>query len=352
MTPTRALALAAAAALLFGARGAGADTPPGSWQIARDPGARDRWELHEAVRRDISFDQQSDLGTLRGAALEHARAQLEDADAAHSPDVRLRFDLGEVYERLDLHDKAVALLDAALKEAPDHPSATHAWVMLAYAYAHLDHPKDERAAYEQYLQRERDDRFRVTALLNLAEADMRLGFLQEAVDGYRETIALAVSQPMREGRNDEVLATWGLAVALDRSGDPAGATAAARQATQIDNRIRLLGPPGTPDHGWALINNTDFVFFVPAYDRYWYLALGYAEDAKAAPDARHAAKEWATVEYLWTKYVSQATAHDRWVTRARAHLERAHAERLAAEKRARTQRPAARPEDEGETFIR
>jgi tetratricopeptide (TPR) repeat protein len=328
-----------------------ADTPPSSWDVARDPDARERWDLHETVRRDMAFDP--DVGSLRSAALEHARALLEDADAAHSSDVRLRFDLGEVYERLDLHERAIAVLEPALHDAPDHPAATHTWVMAAYAYAHLDRPRDERAAYERYLERETDDRFRVTALLNLAEADMRLGFLPDAVAGYRETITLAVSLPMREGFMDEVLATWGLAVALDRNGDPMGAAAAARQATQIDQRIRLPGMPGAPDHGWRFIGDTQKVFFVPSYERYWYLAMGYTEDAKQAPDARHAAREWATAEFLWTKYVSQATSKDRWVPLARAHLERAHAERVSAEKRARTQRPASRFEGEdGEILIR
>ena len=348
----RARALAFAATVLVSGA-AFAETPPGSWEVARDPLARDRWELHVAVRRDMSVEAQGDLGTLRGAALEHARAQLEDADAAHSPDVRLRFDLGEVYERLDSHERAVGVLAPALADAPDHPSATHAWVLLAYAYAHLDRPRDERAAYEKYLEREKEDSFRVTALLNLAEADMRLGFLSDAVAGYRDTVALAVSLPMRAGYMDEVLATWGLAVALDRSGDPMGAATAARQATQIDQRVRLAATPGTPDHGWRFISDTERVFFVPAYERYWYLALGYTEEAKQAPDARHAAREWATTEYLWGKYVSLAAPHDRWLTLAKAHLARAHAERAAAESRARSQRPAPRPEgDEGEILIR
>jgi len=330
-----------------------ADAPPNAWDIAKDSAVRDRWELHEAVRREMAFGQERDYGTLRDAALQHARAELEDADAAHSPDVRLRFDLGEIYELLDMHDRAVAVLAPALGEAGDEPAATHAWVMLAYAYAHLDRTKDERAAYAKYLDHETDDRYRVTALLNLAEADMRLGFLEEAVAGYRETIALAVSLPLRQGKDDEVLGTWGLAVALDRSGDPTGAAAAALQATNIDSASgRSAG--WHPDFRRALICNTDFVFFVPPYERYWYIALGKTEDAKQAPDARAAAREWAIVEEFWGRYVSDATraaSPDRWLPRARAHLERAHAERLAAEKRAKGMRPERALPNEGELFI-
>jgi hypothetical protein len=152
---------------------------------------------------------------------------------------------------------------------------------------------------------------------------------------------------MREGFMDEVLATWGLAVALDRSGESSAVAAAeaARKATQIDLRIRLPGMPGAADHGWRFIGDTQKVFFVPAYERYWYLAMGHTEDAKQAADADVAVREWKTVEGLWTKYLSQAVPADRWVSLARAHVKQAHQELVKAEKRVRlgAPRPKAGP---------
>jgi tetratricopeptide (TPR) repeat protein len=316
-----------------------ADSPPNGWDVAKNPAARDRWDLHEEARQAMALEQDQDLGRLRDASLERERAVLEDAGAANSPDVRLRFDLGEIYETLKLHDRAVAVLEPACKEAPDHPAATQAWVMLAYAYAYLDRTRPEIGAYEKYLAKETDDRLRVTAMLNMAEAQMRLGDLEDAVAGYRETIALALSLPFRQGSNDEVLGTWGLAVALDRSGDPADAAVTARQATQIDPAYRL-------------IDNRDFVFFVPAYDRYWYLALGHTEDAKHAPTARRAVREWHVVEELWSLYVAEAVPQDHWLPLARAHLERAHVARVAAEKRAKTESGKGPLRDDDEVLIR
>jgi len=328
-----------------------ADAPPNAWDEAKDSQVRTRWELHKSIARSTQFEHEVG-GLQRAAALEEARAELEDVDAAHSPDPLLRFDLGEIYERLEMHGRAIDVLAPALEAAPRHPSAAEAWGSLAYAYAHLDKTEQELDAYQHYLEVQWDGAYRVTALLNVAEGQMRLGHLPEAIEGYRETIALASSLPMRVGRRDEVLGMWGLAVALDRSGDPTGASAAALQATQIDMRVRLLPRPGGPAHGWELINNTEFVFFVPEYERCWYLALGYTEDAKHAPSARLAAREWATVEAMWGQYVSQAEPHDRWVQQARGHLERAHRERAAADKRARAE-PAPKPErDALEVLIR
>ena len=98
-----------------------AETPPTAWDVARDPAARDRWDLHMRVQRllhppagegGLRFDDE-----LR---IEAACAMLEDGDAARSPDVRLRFDLGIVYSELasrqrrtDLQQKVIDVLAPA-----------------------------------------------------------------------------------------------------------------------------------------------------------------------------------------------------------------------------------------------
>ncbi len=324
---------ALALALTLAAAPAGADTPPNVWEIARDPAARDRWELHVAVRELITLESSQDLRALGSAALERARALLEDAEAAKSPDVRLRFDLGIVYEHLKEHERAIPVLKSALSLAPDHPCATEALVELAYAYAFLDRPQEERQAYIQYLARETDDRLRATALLNLAEVQMRLGHLEDAIAGYREAISASAVLPSSMGTKGAILSVWGLAVALDRAGDPAGASEQARRATQMDPGETIIGrDPG--------------VFFVPKYERLWYLALGRTEDAKQAPSAHDAARRWAEVESFWRSYVGEADPKERWLPLARAHLERAHTARLAADKKAARERAPSRPGDD------
>jgi tetratricopeptide (TPR) repeat protein len=348
MKTRRSLATALAAASLQIAlgtsapRSARADTPPTSWDIAKDPAARDRYALHVLVRDLVS--QEAHLATARGfrlGTLDRARALLEDSGAATSPDVRLRFDLGEVYEALDRHESAITVLTAALRQAPDHPAAESAWVILAYAYAKIDKPKEERDAYEKYLARTSDDRSRATAILNLAEADMRLGHIEEAVAGYREAVQLAAALPNGFGASETgKLAVWGLVVALDRGGDPVGSAAQAKLAVQMDAGLMLIG------HGQN-------VFFVPAYERLWYIALGTTVEAKAATDPHRAFEHWRHVEQLWDSYVEQAERNDpkeRWLALARTHRDRAHAERVAAERRAAKAPAEAKPPRETIVF--
>jgi tetratricopeptide (TPR) repeat protein len=264
---------------------------------------------------------QLDTESMRDAALERARALLEEAHAAKSPDVRLRFDLGEVYYALDRFDRSVAVLVPALEMAPDHPAAVDALAILAYAYAKLDKSSAERATYERYLARVNDDRYRATAMLNLAEAEMRLGNMKDAIAGYKETIDLCESLPSGVSQaHTLILAVWGLAVALDRDGQAREGLVAARRAVMMDPDDRSIA-------------HDPNVFFVPAYDRFWYLALGAtvrAEDTKAADDA---ARAWKIVEQTWNKYIDPADANDRWLALAKVRRERAKAQRIAAEAR-------------------
>jgi tetratricopeptide (TPR) repeat protein len=266
---------------------------------------------------------------FRIITLERARGLLEDSGAATSPDVRLRFDLGQIYEALDRHQSAITVLTAALKEAPDHPAADAAWLVLAYAYAKLDKPKEERDAYEHYIPRSTDDRSRSTAILNIAEADMRLGHLEDAAAGYREAVQLASALPTGyDGGETGILAVWGLAVALDRAGDATGSAVQTKLALQMDPGMLLIG---------SLQGKGQNVFFVPPWERLWYLGLGSTIEAKAATDPHKAFESWRHVEQIWESYVQQserADPNERWLPRARAHRDRARAERVTAEKRA------------------
>jgi len=312
-----AVAVIAGAASAVTGGAARADTPPNAWDLAKDPNARKAYDVHLEVR-PLLFRAPiaSDRDYTR--SLERARAILEDADAAHSPDVRLRFDLGEVYENLGRHAQALAVLQPALAMAPDHTAAEQAWLDVAYALAHLDRPREERAAYERFLARTMNEYSRAIAVLNLAEADMRIGDLDDAVAGYRQAVQLSAALP--SDPKTGILATWGLAVALDRAGDPQGSAAQTRLAVGMDSSDQIIG-------------DRVGVFFVPAYERLWYLALGSAERARSASDARTALAFWQRTEALWASYVAQADPKDRWSRLGRAHLDRARSERALAEKR-------------------
>ncbi len=316
-----ALASLAVATASLATDAAHAETPPSRWDIARERGVRSRWDLHVKVRQLIYLRGQLDTETMRDATLERARALLEDAGAANSPDVRLRFDLGEIYYLLDRFERAIAVFVPALEMAPSDPAAADALAYLAYAYAKLDRSTEERAVYEKYLARVTDDRLRATAMLNLAEAEMRLGNLRDAIAGYRDTIALTEQLPNGVSQTHTlILGVWGLAVALDRDGQTREGVVQARRAVMMDPDDRVIA-------------HDPNVFFVPAYERHWYLALGAvarAEDEKQPADA---AKLWKKVEDQWTKFIDPAASNDRWLAMARVRRERARAMRAAAEAR-------------------
>lgn len=274
----RGLALLACAFALV-ANEVRADTPPSFWDRARDVRVGSRWALHARVSELLSLDGGVGGLRVRSLGLERARALLEEAGAEASPDATLRYDLGEVYEALAHHARAAEVLEGALVLAPQHPAAQRAWMTLALAHAKLGHQSSERDAWEQYLPLVVDDRSRASAILNLAEAEMHVGNLVEAVDRYREAVQLAGSLPTSPSAVETgILAVWGLAVALDRAGDPRGAIEQATLATRMD--------PGE-----ALIGHGQNVFFVPAYERLWYLALGATAHAREETEPTAAARK-------------------------------------------------------------
>jgi tetratricopeptide (TPR) repeat protein len=333
MTPRRAFALAALLATGLGMP-ALADTPPSRWERARDSAASDAWDLHARVREFMAPLPDEVLG-LRELRLQQARTELESANGATSPDVRLRFDLGQIYEELSHNQQAIDVLQPALAMAPDHPAAADAWLELAFSYARLDRSREERDAYDAYLARASDESGRATALLNRAEAEMRLGNLDDAVLGYRDAIDACDSASLLEDLfKTGVLARWGLAVALDRSGDATGAAREALMASQLDPKETIIDSQ-------EMCGTSLCVFFVPDYERDWYLGLGRAEHAKQEPDPRKAAMLWKKAEEKWADYISRADPKDRWLALAKAHLSATQRRRATADKRAEARRPAS-----------
>ncbi len=308
MSALRALALVAAFTLVASASRQGhADTPPGFWDRTKNPRAAANFALHAEARRAIDASAFSVEDTItRPLRLDDVRIKLESAGAKDSPDVRLRFDLGEVYEHVSMHSAAIDVLTKALRMAPDHPAAEDAWLELAYAYAKSDRPQEERNAYAEYLKRTVSPLSRTTAELNMAEADMRLGNLKEAIVGYREAFEHAAQYSYATAET-ATLAVWGLAVALDRYGDPTGAAKETERALGLDAGMRLIG------HGQN-------VFFVPSYERYWYLGLGSLTEARLAKKPAERAAAFARAEAIWKAYVAEAKPDDRWLAQAKAHL--------------------------------
>ncbi|MGH7437180.1 MAG: hypothetical protein ACRENE_16010 [Polyangiaceae bacterium] len=321
-----------------------AETRPSVWDIARDPGEAGRWDLHVRVERLLQ-------GSLRMRGedelrREAARVMLEDADAAHSPDVRLRFDLGIVYEELELHRRAVDVLQPAIESAPDHPSAVRALSALAYAYAKLGDAPRELEVWRTYIPRLVSESARATEMMNMGEAEMRLGRIEDALDTFTEVLRLCGELPNSSGVSTTyVLTLWDLAVALDRSGDPRGALTTTRKALAWSGRTidRSI-------NGWDAIKEPGIAFFVPEWERDWYLALGSAALAGVATDSLEAARLKAEAARYRGAYVERATASgskDPWLAVAKRRAREAAADAAAAIARlarpAPTSKPAASP---------
>jgi tetratricopeptide (TPR) repeat protein len=384
----RAVAGIALLALAVRAAEAAADTPPSVWDSARDPAERGRWKLHARVQAlmhpVVSDDTSSDEDDLsEELSLEQARAALEDADAAHSPDVRLAFDLGIVYERLAvsqgddvLQEKVIDILVPALARAPDHPGAPEALSALAAAFAHVDRPREELATWRQYIPKLADADARLLPMMNMGEAEMRVGQIDSALSTFHAALDIAQSLPNSASLSDAyALILWDIAIALDRQGDPVDAFKTAAKARAFSWTINGPVSPAQSgvtagllsgvitQTGWDAIQDYKYVFFAPAWEREWYLALGEAAVASEATDARVAAEAWGKAEGHWSTYFTRATeaARDagtgdsgadhegvaaRWTAMAKLRRDYAHRARVAAEKRARSlpgPRPASAP---------
>jgi tetratricopeptide (TPR) repeat protein len=343
--------------LLLCAGVARADTPPNAWDAARDPDARARWSLHVRVERMLSPARTDDAAAAdprldAELRLEAARAMLEKGDAAHSPDVRLRFDLGIVYHELgdrqggnlDLFQKAVDILAPSLDAAPDEPAATEAFAVLVLAYAKMNRPRDELATWHRYIPLIVDDRARVGSMMNMGEAEMRLGHVDDALATFHEVLRLCGELPNSGTISSTyVLTLWDVAIALDRSGDPGEALDAAAKAS----RMTVIDSRGLPSTGASLIAHDPSVFFVPAWELEWYLALGAMAEARDAKDARDAAEQWGRAAQHWDAYVARSSAEggrDLFLKIARVRQAQAHARQVVADKAAAKlpKRPRAR----------
>jgi tetratricopeptide (TPR) repeat protein len=323
-----------ALALIFVAVSGGnafADTIPSVWDRARDPEAADAFALHAQVEARLA-SRGMGRDDLDEAELRAALTMLERGGAERGKSPLLRLDLGNVYEGLKNYPRAAKVYRSLIADFPDHPVTERAWLYLAFACGHIGEHDCEQRAYIEVLRRETEELRRATPLLNLAETQMHLGDLKEAIAGYREALRIA---GRTSARDTAPLATWGLAVALDRSGDRAEAERQARFALEIERSMGLQG---------SLLHDTSHVFFVPEWEIKWYDGLAAIALARQASAGREAITFWRAAERSFEAYVKAAEGkEDRWLPLAKVRLAQIKTERARAEKTA----PRATPPPEG-----
>lgn len=275
-------------------------------------------------RRQHSLDRR-EVEALGGMYLQRAAELLEQAGAARSSDPFLRLELADVYGLLGKNELAIPVLEGLLRADPPPVLRTRAWASLAVAYAHAGRIEDEIRAYGKALEEQPVARERSRLLANRAEAYMLLGDITAAVEGYRAALALLSSDYLLFGTGPTTL--WGLAVALDRSGDLDGGLEAVRLARSYDPLDRQINGPN-----W---------FYVPDYDRYWYAALGHWAVARKADVASVRAEAYGRAVAALEEFVGRAARDDKWLPLARVRLKQCEKERAAFLKRS-TARPAPR----------
>jgi tetratricopeptide (TPR) repeat protein len=286
-----------AALPIVGPRAASASHSPTVWECAQDPTLAAGDKIHrelQALRYISAYLRPNSI--TRQEQLARSLRMLEGIGAEHSRDLRLRFDLGALLSLIGDEKRAASVLENAIALAPDHPSAVDAYWSLAIAYVKLGRFDDEIDAYEEFLRRSTAPYQRARALCNRAESQIRRDKLGDALRDYRESLVL---QP------EDVLCHWGYAVALDRSGDAPGAMVEAKTAITFDPLDQELSNPG--------------VFFLPAYERFWYEGLGAMARAQQIDDPATSVLWWDAAVVKWAGYLAFAPADDRWVPLAKAH---------------------------------
>lgn len=321
-----------------------ADTPPSIWDRAKDPTAEATFRAHVEVRallREVAtmqkqLEMQRELRfqiyePLIARHCSRALQLLEAQGGENSKDVRIRLDLGELYFEQKNFLRSAEVLKKALADAPNHSASEEGWLTLAFACGHLGDHTCEKKAYVEVLHRVSEEVLRATPTLNLAETDMHLGNLKEAIEGYRDALRISGRTMHRE---TAPLAVWGLAVALDRSGDRASAEKEARFALELEESM------GRPQ----ILHSTG-VFFVPAYEIHYYDGLGAFARGKVAKSAAEAAKYFGRAESAFGRYARSADGSDRWLEMAKSRLAASKTEREKAEARALREPPPKLPDD-------
>jgi tetratricopeptide (TPR) repeat protein len=232
--------------------------------------------------------------------LTRAEALIREALASAPNDFGALMILAEVSARASRPAATLAALERACPRAPRGPAATSCWFHLGVERSRQGRLEGALVAYESLIGTGDAD---ASTYANAAELLMALGRLAEAEERYREAIRLDTPTPALgriETSHALTLATYGLAVALDRAGQPDAAREMMARALVLDPRHATLTAAEQPAAD---------VFFIPEGDVYYYLGLG-AEVAGEVDDGKAAFQEFLA-----------RLPRGPWAGRARAHLD-------------------------------
>jgi len=311
--------------LLANSNAAGAG--PSVWARAREAtaheGANTLAKVEAIYSAFLALRKKAGSSARAFIFLQKAHRLLRAAKAERSSDPTLRYYLAQVLRaKHDADDddehlrKALSLLRWVVAQ-PKVPEQLRADALydIAVSHARLGEPKKEIAAYRRALAIEVRPVRRPILLANLAEAWMVRGEISKAVRGYKTAIK---QTPTLALGAIGVTTLWGLAVALDRSGNLEGGFERITLARSYDPDDRQLKGPG-----W---------FFIPAYDMYWYAALGWWTKARAATNKTRRAELLSKSAKAWSAYIDAAPLSDIWLALAQHRWARCEEELKEAKK--------------------
>lgn len=200
-------------------------------------------------------------------------------------------------ERRD--EEALRALQTLRREHPEF-MADAVTFDLAVALTRLHRFAEAAAAYETAMTLSLDGQETSTVLANRAEVTMLSGDLEAAVGLYERARSKA------RGSREHLLATWGLAVAIDRLGEH-------------EEAIAMLAKALIADGGGMRVLRDGGVFFEPERERDYYEGLGHEALAEQSKDDRARALQLAAASFR--RFLADG-ADDAFAQAARANLQR------------------------------
>jgi tetratricopeptide (TPR) repeat protein len=289
----------------------GVEASPSIWRRAARPQvAKEAWLLAGLER---TLDAHELLSGEPAVTRDMARAAvaMSEISGIRSPeDPRLACVMAQALILADYgrQEDARRLLERALETLPVGPLRLNALRRLGVLLAELAEPRLSRETYTQALELAVFPHHRANLYYNRAEASLELDELELADADYRRAIELA-SEP-----DTLALARYGLAVALERSGDLPAAF------TELDAALAITLP--VPVYPVPDPLELPDVFFVPAYERHYLEALRSMARLRHADSRARYLVEAAIALAAWDAYLAAAPESVRYRKNAEAYRRR------------------------------
>jgi tetratricopeptide (TPR) repeat protein len=283
---------------------ASAQTRPGSrsefWESIREP-ARQRARTLQRHGLQRLEESEEAYGMHRRAVLvEGGITRLRLASQAAPDEPAILLSLAIALERHDeqLRDgtlrprteEAIEVFEALRALDPAYEAATVAFELGILRTKQRDFPASA-VEYQRALDLALSEEETITVHGNLAEVSMLAGDLDVAIDHFEQCVDIARAAG-NVGERSIMLCLFGLAVALDRGGEPAAALQRAREAVSLSG-------------GTTSVLRSEGVFFEPSYEIHHYEGLGQLALAELESNPIERRARLAGARISFTRYLDE-----------------------------------------------